>query len=265
MKELTVEERKTIQLGILKHFDAFCNKNHIKYSIGEGSLIGAMRHHGFIPWDDDIDIIMLREEYDRFVRLYSERSDNKYPLLTMHPGCDWWECFSRLIDPSTQIYWGDQKGIHGLWVAVLPIDNFPNDDNEWIRMTKKMNWHLLLCRLKASRWDKQRSWPHEVAKLVVRILLPVNIYKHAKKRELILSKYKNEQTRRRGFMSRWQHEPWVCSSDAFDGYIEAEFEGLKVPVLKGYDEYLKCQYGNWRELPPIEKQVAAHGYKVYWK
>ena len=265
MKELTVDERKAIQLDMLRHFDEFCRTNNIKYSIGEGSLIGAMRHKGFIPWDDDIDIIMLREEYDKFVKLYSNVKSPKYPILTMSPNSEWWECYSRLLDPNTQIYWGEDKGLHGIWVAVLPIDNYPDDDNEWKKMVQRMNKLILMCRLKTSSWDRQRSWIHEISKLIVRKALPISPYKYAKKRESILTSYKDVKTKRRGFMSRWQHEPWVCSSEAFDDYIEAEFEGIKVPAFKGYDEYLRCQYGNWTELPPVEKRVAAHGFKVYWK
>lgn len=264
MKELTIEERHETLLNLLKVFDSFCRKNNLKYSMGEGTMIGTMRHHGFIPWDDDIDIIMLRDEYNKFVDLYDKSEKGRYGWFTIKKGGHWWECYSRITDPDTIIYYSGHPYIHGQWITILPIDNYPDDDKEWDRMFKQMKWHVLMCRLKNSKWDPDGNWLHEFAKLIVRKVLPVSLYRQAKARENILSKYKDVKTKRRGFMSRWEHQPWVCSSEAFDGYIEAEFEGLSVMVFKGYDEYLRCQYGDWTKLPPKEKQIGSHFNQVFY-
>ena len=77
MKEVTFEESRRIQLSILCYFDAFCREHQLRYSLGEGTLIGAVRHKGFIPWDDDIDVIMLRDDYDKFLSIYD---GDKYSL-----------------------------------------------------------------------------------------------------------------------------------------------------------------------------------------
>lgn len=268
-KEVTFEESRRIQLDILLDFVDFCNRNGLHYSLGEGTLIGAIRHKGFIPWDDDIDILMLREEYDKFVRLY----DGKYRLVS--PGSThYWLPYSRLTDERTVVEWGSNPYDifrHGLWVTVFPIDNYPDNPDEWQKLKSKRDFWFRIIPMKLGvypqyEYDKNVSVFKNIKRKAKRFLLPFVPYPIICKRlESLISTYKNVPTKNKALMTGVWHEPWVYPADVFSSYVEVEFEGHKFTAFKGYDEYLRCQYGDYMQLPPIEEQIPKHDYKVYWK
>ena len=123
MRELSLEEVKKIGFDMLVKFDKICRENGIKYSLAYGTLLGAIRHKGFIPWDDDIDIMMSRNEYEKFLSVWK---DDEYKLLTLQKGSEFWPLFSRITNPLTHLV---PKKIcnHGVWLAVIPYDNIPDD------------------------------------------------------------------------------------------------------------------------------------------
>ena len=132
MREISFEESKSIMIDIVKDIDAFCRKEGIDYSLAEGSLIGAVRHHGIIPWDDDIDILMLRDNYERFCNLYNSE---KYVLQKYDYKLNSWLLCVKITDPRTIIRFKDSSEEPlGLWVIVFPIDNAPDDDKEVFKM-----------------------------------------------------------------------------------------------------------------------------------
>lgn len=104
-KLLTLQETREIQLKLLLYFDKYCRENNFNYSLGEGTLIGAVRHKGFIPWDDDIDLLMLREDYELFIKTYK----GEYRLINYHTEKRWRDCFSRLSDESTFVKYINPK------------------------------------------------------------------------------------------------------------------------------------------------------------
>ena len=260
MKELTLEDCKKIQLDILKHFDSFCRQQGLKYSIGEGSLIGAMRHKGFIPWDDDIDILMVREEFEKFCSLYK---NTKYPLLSNITTENWFDGYVSLIDPTTEVYSIDgQKWNRGVWVTILPIDNYPNGKMESLLFAHQLCFWYKLCNIK-----KSHALGGTLVTTIFRYFICkcYSLKKLSAKFEKCITKYKNIQTQKRGSLTCAWHKPWVCSFSAFEKYLEVQFEDISVMVFAGYDEYLRCQYGNWTQLPPIEQQVCKHTYIAYLK
>lgn len=266
MREVTFEESRKIQLEILLYFDEFCKKHNLHYSLAGGTLLGAIRHKGFIPWDDDIDVFMEREQYVEFLKIYQ----GKYKLITnKHPR--WYDGYSRLSDDSTVIQWSDgEKYFHGVWMAILPIDNFPSDE-EWMNFRKKLEKTRSFGQYKSYYWNNERGFVINSIKMIRRIILSPFLSHNSKKIDAVLSQYNKVTTKRKANISTWfisnkpNKWPQVFDASCFDGYIRVDFEGYSVESMKYPESYLESTYGNWRQLPPVEERVGLHNYKAYYK
>lgn len=263
MREVTFEESRKIQLDILIYFDDWCKQHSLHYSLGEGTLIGAIRHKGFIPWDDDIDLLMPREDYDKFVNTYQ----GKYRLISLRTEKRWWSCYSRLTDERTFVeFENPNENYHGLWISLLPIDNYPDDKREWDSARKELNRYLRCGKIKDSWWVKSVSVVRNLIKYTLKALLwPVSYNYIGRRCQNILKSFDNKTKRQKGQMACIWHEPWVFNGELINGFVDVEFEGLKFPVLKGYDAYLRGQYGDYMQLPPENQRVPKHDYTAYWK
>lgn len=269
MKELSSEEIKNRSLGMLKQLDVFCREHHINYSLGEGTLLGAIRHKGFIPWDDDIDVIMCREDYERFICEYNKKkTDGDSRVISIHNDNNWHKLFSRLVDTTTVVQFEafEQQVLdhHGLWIDILPIDNAPTNLEPLIKMVKKIRrlYNLEVLRIYPAHKNPIIRFIKKVICVLLR-LLPPNYF--SKRAELVLKQYSSIHTKKKGFFSCIWHDPYIFSASVFDEYVEADFEGNIFSIAKGYDEYLRAQYGDYMVLPPVEKRVADHHpYKAYY-
>lgn len=262
MTELSLDECKRIEFEILKHFDAFCRKNTINYSLAYGTLIGAIRHQGFIPWDDDIDIMMSRNDYERFVHLY-ENTD-KYLLKTSKKGDKWWPLFSKLTDRETEVFFpGSNSSPHGLWLAIIPVDNVPDDETEWNVLKNKMKKALNWYRKTTSWFSKSSDTTKSIIKRLLRTLFPSPYY-WARKVENIRIRANNKKSKMVGqWVEKERHI--IFPSYFMESYIDVSFEGLKCMAIREYDNYLTQVYGNYMKFPPKEQQVPLHGFKAYIK
>lgn len=143
MKQLTVEDAKQIELEILNYIDTLCKKHNINYIINYGTLIGAVRHEGFIPWDDDIDLSMPREDYQRFINIF-QKEKSKYKLLSLETDKNYFNNFIKITDSTTKII--DTRNTKtyesGIFIDIFPIDRF--DDPKVIDTCYKLESFKLL-------------------------------------------------------------------------------------------------------------------------
>lgn len=262
MKEITLEESKQIQLKILKSIDSFCRKNNIHYSLSGGTMIGAVRHKGFIPWDDDIDLMMLREDYEKFISLYS---DNYYQLLSFRKIKNWPFLYSSVVDPQTVLYYGERKNEdRGIWVSIIPVENI--DKNYVPHMVKCLHFiEKGVIRLKRSYWTPNTNLLYNITKAICRfVLLPFPCSFWLNKLEKII--INPNCTDLLGLPSVWMLiRVYSFPKKVFNGYIDVDFEDLKCMAIAGYDEYLRAVYGDYMILPPEKDRVPKHGYTAYWK
>lgn len=268
MKELSLDEIKKVELGILTEFDRFCTTNGLKYSLAEGTLIGAVRHKGFIPWDDDIDVLMLREDFDIFRKTYQSE---RYSIIQAPKDKYWPYAHIRLSDNETAVEYNEFNNTNtyykgGIWMDILPMDNFPDDDSELKKREKKLLFLFRLYRayrrngfLRISGVINNILWL--IAKIITLFISPGRLMKRI---ESLMCAYNQEKTERKGTWTCYWHSPWKYPSRCFDSFDSISFEGKTFMVIKDYDEYLKCQYGEYMKLPPIEKRVATHAYKAYY-
>lgn len=134
MREMTIDELKEVQLQILDFVAEFCEKNQIQYWIDSGTLLGAIRHKGYIPWDDDIDVGMLRKDYDKFFKLFNDPG-NRYQFVCYEKQPDFYLPHGKVCDVSTVLYEPNEKG-HRLSVNIdiFVYDNAPEDNSEVMKM-----------------------------------------------------------------------------------------------------------------------------------
>ena len=143
MREIDLDELRKLQIDILNDIDNFCKKNKINYWIDCGTLLGAIRHSGYIPWDDDIDIGMLRDDYDKFVKSYN-RKGNRYQLNAVEINNDYYYPFGKVFDTKTVLYEPDENGIKtAVFVDVFVYDNAPDDDQKLKKMYDKKSLILV--------------------------------------------------------------------------------------------------------------------------
>ncbi|MBO4434805.1 MAG: LicD family protein [Bacteroidales bacterium] len=262
--ELTeTRQIQDVVLGILKEFDRFCRSNGIRYSLAGGTLLGAVRHKGFIPWDDDADIIMPRPDYDRFVELYS-RNEGRYRLLTYAPGEEHWyvNCYSKMEDSWTMCQDKGFMGKHfGLNVDIFPIDGAPEDP----KLQKKMCRTIVHYKRRVVHRQKpvySLLRPHQGAPLaVIQAHLHSMEYWLDKCQEL-LHTYDFNTSKYAGALCGMYGIREVFPQSIFTEFTDYEFEGVPLMGIKDAHTYLKSLYGDYMKLPPESERQAGHHLQV---
>lgn len=253
MKELQQEELKEVQMRILDYVDSFCRKNDIKYTLSGGTLLGAIRHGGFIPWDDDIDIQMLRSEYNKFTELWKKSHDNpNYELINIESGNNKGYPFGKIQDNRTVSYVGNLQRL-GVFIDVFPLDNV-EDENDF---SKRHNVVKRLFKIRGFVFSlMRRSQVHLFDGLYARLSAKINDV--ANKKNGKDCPYVFEMTS--GLLCK---KPMPKS--IFKIYKDVKFEDRTYMSVEDYDTYLTNTFGDYMKLPPVEKRVSHHSNSYFWK
>lgn len=274
MKKMTLEEIQSVSLDILKDVHAFCVRNDIHYSLAYGTLIGAIRHKGFIPWDDDIDIILPRPEYDRFCATY--KSDN-YVLFSNGKDHDgYMPAFARVCDckrTHADMMFPFAQREYGIWIDVFPADCVSDRYGFFKKhyfLSKTLYAWENRARNSRIKFPCKNQSVYYNCKLLAKKIVTLNgqtallSTRHQKKAAQIFLW---------GSTSHWSQ--LCCCDDGVRSYHEIEFlsdyllmpfEDAEFFVMKGYDRFLRNIYGDYMQLPPIEqRQPRFHATVFYWK
>lgn len=261
MKRLSIEECKVIQTAILDEVAAFCEKNQINYWLDNGTLLGAIRHKGYIPWDDDIDIGMLREDYDRFLATFN-RSSGRYKAYSIENNEEFLYPHAKVLDTETVLYEPDENGLKlSVNIDIFVYDHAPQSEKKTRHMYRMRDFYRTLFEVREFCKPKGPI-PRKIAiqSLIWGTkLLPARFYikqmvRNSKKYHLVQTGYVGN------FMS---YSQVCCPIDIFQSFIDVEFEGkfYKAPI--GYDAWLRAFYSDYMQLPPVEKRVSHHSYIAY--
>lgn len=265
MKEIRIDELKKIQLDILVKVRDFCENNNLQYNLAYGTLLGAIRHKGYIPWDDDIDIMMPRQDYNKFLKLFNGyyKELNVYaPEIDTH----YYAPFANVIDNRTMLREPHlEHDYMGVKIDIFPMDDVPDDIKEYETVCEKSN-HLNYIRdTKVTKLSYYRGveW---VKYFVKKIFYASFSLESVQKRIMKLARECDKNN------SEWidcivfitipnRRFPKSCFKES----IKVPFENELFNVPADYDTCLKALFGNYMELPPVEKRILRHNFKASWR
>lgn len=273
MKELTLKEIQNKCLELLTDFDRICRENNINYSLCGGTLIGAVRHKGFIPWDDDVDVMMNRENYDRFID-YCKSNKTSFVLMNGDVDDSVYYLYTRICDTETQYVnpsFRDRK--EGVFLDIFPMDEIGDDLKEFEKKNKKMNRDRFFLMLSAFKSFPYRYFNWDNIKLTSKIFMACKYYCGRLFRPADLyndfwKEYRKLNYRNSKFVSTlsvFHYGKVVLERKWFDEYTDLDFEGHRFMAIKDYVKYLEIQFGDYMTLPPEDKRGNHHHYKIFWK
>lgn len=260
MRRLTVEEYKDREIKILDHIDDICKENDIKYSIFFGTLLGAIRHKGFIPWDDDIDIVMSRKEYEKFINTYNKNEE--YELLSYRNRSELAFPFTKICDKKTILKWTQEfheKQEYGLFVDIFPYDNLP--DNRVVKKIMIIKIRFLLAMLYYRTYKVKNKSMKEKIEIIFAGMHSTKFYNQ--KIDSFSQKYNSKKTQKVYFPVVAQNYNKEFLRVYLETFTRIEFEGSHYMAPLHYDECLTILYKKYMELPPIDKRKASHEFEVY--
>lgn len=245
------------QIEILKVIHNFCVKNNIKYSIGYGNILGAVRHGGFIPWDDDLDICMLRSEYNKFIELWKDTDE--YILQNHDTDRDFAQSFTKIRKRNTAFVQKSDLGKNyhkGIFVDIFPFDRVPEKKlQQKKQLLDAMLYNLFVREYVPTNNGKLfQLGSNLILKLSRKNKLPLKAKKYLKK----ICKYNNNTNLKLADMSVVNTMRMHYDKNLLDDIVDIKFEDTDVKVLKDYDSFLKIRYGDYMKLPPEEQQTWYH-------
>lgn len=266
-REINLAEMQQITTVILREFDRFCNENNLTYFVGYGTLLGAVRHGGFIPWDDDIDILMPRADYERLKDFSYIDSGKRYILTGAHNREGWPYAFSKCIDSSTEL---DEtrfnSGTIGVYIDIFPLDGMPSGKvARKLRLKHIYLWHYLLNTL-----QKKDLSGGGLKSAVKKLMRPFAKRLGTKK---IIDKLERLAQKNPFESSEWAGSQMICvygerecmRREWFVGRERHVFGDIEVWIPSEYDKILTALYHDYMQLPPKEQRVARHTYMVKFK
>lgn len=262
MGEISLRELQNKSLEIALYFKDFCNEHGLLFYMCGGCCIGSLRHKGFIPWDDDVDVFMPRDDYEKLKELWPKYANTeKYACVYADKNRVDGNLFVTIRDNDTTAikpYQVDMDISHGVALDVLPLDGWPDG-----KMKRKMQvfWALVYSLYCAQTVPVNHGKAVSVAGKIALTLVPSKKFRYKlwKLAERKMTKYPIKEC---NYITELCSGPYYMKKqyprEAFDKAIWVDFENVKMPIPQGYDVYLRTAFGDYMKLPPKEKQKPHH-------
>lgn len=265
MKQLGLKEIKEIELALLDRFSDCCKKNNITYFLSNGTLLGAIKYKGFIPWDDDIDVLVPRADYDRLMSSFKDT--DVYKLFSYERNPNYRFPFAKLCDMTTR---KEELNINngvdlGIDIDIFPLDFWDDDFERAKTEAKHINRNMFYLNLTKLYRPESINPIKRFVKWVI-----VCFYKICGSRHFVQRVIKESNKAGQRGSSYLGCKSWciygereIIPAEVFSETVEVEFEGALLPAPVGYDIYLRSLYGDYEKDPPAEAQKSHHKYKAY--
>lgn len=269
-KPLSLGEIKQVSLEMLCYIADFCDANSIRYYLHAGTLLGAIRHRGFIPWDDDIDICLTRAEYNRFLNAFPKK-DDRYELQYFTTIPNYSYPYAKIRDKRTIKYPhnADVRFFYeeGLSIDVFVIDGFPDDE---IKRKYKFIWQVFLFKqvylrlFNSVRIFRNRNIPQNILALIEKYISVTNV---AKKIDRLASRTPYGESKYAGCsVGLYRGKMELAHTESYENAVEGSFENRNFSIPCGYSDVLKSLYGADYMTPPDEKnRTSTHDMDIFWK
>lgn len=266
---LSINQLKQVQLEVMDYFHNWCEQHDISYFITAGTLIGALRHKGFIPWDDDIDVVMLRTDYDRLMHIFPKSETCPYQLHSIEtdPSCIY--TYAKLCDTRTVFIDGDEHNNVriGVNIDIFPLENATDCFDDAVKLKESIKLYDSILTIKQMGRKDRGFWKNTAVALLKSIscLIPFNwlIHKVIEKATIYRTNVQSKYVVNAVIYAKGEKE--ILEREWFNSTIYLEFEGRLYRAPVGADQYLKRLFGDYMELPPEEKRVSHHYFKAFFK
>lgn len=265
---IDINELRNIQLNILEVVADYCENNGLRYYLDGGTLLGAVRHKGFIPWDDDIDIIMFREDYDKFCKGFNDNRQDDFRVICHKNSKEYHFPYAKIMDIQTKLIEENAHQIDlGINIDLFVLDSVP-DENLKLKLHDlhaKIYRDLLSAKLVINSKDR-KTYKRIIIFLGKILSMPFSFHFLCNKINKIASHYSYFHTNSRRVASvttMIYGLDEVFERKWYDAPIQMEFEGREYNIPKGYDNTLKCLYHDYMTLPPNKEQLTHHAFMAF--
>ncbi|GAB6092474.1 LicD family protein [Furfurilactobacillus curtus] len=269
MVPIELKEQQKILFGLLQYLHQLCEQHNLRYSLGGGTLLGAAKYHGFIPWDDDADIVMPRPDFIKLMEILKRQ--HKYQVLDPQLP-NYFYPYAKLIDPRTIMktsYHFDRYHELGVFVDIFPIDGIPSGKKQQMFFLKKNHWlkERFLCS--TPFYYSGTKWYTTLVKSIK--LMPVHLIAKRqstnKWKRLLLASMANYEFEN----SQWsgirldEAGAEILPTGIFKNYTTLSFEGTQLNVIQDYKKVLTRVFGDYMADYPRRRQRPCHHYLAYWR
>ena len=248
---MTIDEVKSTQLEILKKLKNVCNTHGLRYYICGGTLLGAVRHKGYIPWDDDVDVVMPMPDYKKLIELLN--ADPKYTTLSafQQPEIAYF-FFMKMIDKDTILRSWEYPFLltSGVGIDIFPLFGLPEGDekiSQFYKQIRYLNTEFINTYLEDFADDENEKYRLEIQAKIIN-MMEKYLFDESMMIGYVLSKYKEKE---------------IMPRSIYQSNLEIEFEGIKLSAAEGYQQYLSILFYNYMELPPINQRYNTHNFIAY--
>lgn len=264
MKPENVKKLQSCEMEILDEVARICEKHHLSYFIVGGNLIGAIRHKGFIPWDDDMDIAMMREDYDKFLEIASKEINDKFVVDYIENNPYYYLPFAKVRikdslyeEPVQKNY----KGFKGIWIDIFPLDNANKENSLLIKIQGSLKEGIHFVNAVKANVSSEK---YPVFKKIIKFIFkPFSIKKLTYIQMKIMKWNKNSNAPYCiSFGSRYNKKKETVLKTVFLPTVKLEYEGRNYEAPREHDFYLKRIYGDYMKIPPEEKRITHNPRRI---